>query len=62
MKKDDEKMYTTKDVEKLCGVSQSKAANIIRALNRKLISEGTPKECVISGKISKIYFSRHMKL
>lgn len=62
MNKQEDKMYTVKDVEKLCGVSRSKATNIIRALNGKLISEGTPKECIISGKISKIYFNRHMKL
>lgn len=62
MKKEDEKMYTTEDIEKLCGVSKPKAYNMIRSLNEKLISEGTPKECIVSGKISKIYFNRHMKL
>lgn len=61
MKKEEEKMYTSADIIALCGVSKAKAYNMIRALNNKLISEGTPKECVVPGKISKIYFHRHIK-
>lgn len=54
--------YTAKDVEKICGVSQSKAYNIIRALNRKLRESGTPKESLVAGKISKKFFHEVMKI
>lgn len=61
MKKEDEKMYTSSDIIKMCGVSKTKAYTMIRSLNNKLISEGTPRECTVPGKISKIYFHRHIK-
>lgn len=56
------KYYTAKDVEKICGVSQSKAYNIIRALNDNLIKEETPKGSIIPGKISKKYFHEILKV
>lgn len=54
--------YTVQDVMTICGVSQSKAYNIIRALNDELIKEGTPKGSIIPGKISKKYFHEKMKV
>ena len=55
-------MYTAKEIAKLCNCSISKAYNIIRALNKKLVREGIPKEVVIAGKISKKIFHDSMKI
>ena len=54
-------IYTVADVANICKCSVAKAYKIIRGLNEKLIKEGTPKESVISGKISKKYFHEVMK-
>ena len=55
-------MYGAKEIAKLCECSISKAYNIIRALNQKLIREGVPNEVVIAGKISKKIFHDSMKI
>ncbi|WP_335942433.1 hypothetical protein [Fusobacterium polymorphum] len=55
-------MYNAEEVAKLCECSTSKAYNIIRALNQKLIKEGIPKESIIAGKISKKFFHETMKI
>ncbi|MDX8335119.1 hypothetical protein [Candidatus Cetobacterium colombiensis] len=55
-------MYTSDDIAELCGCSKNKAYNIIRALNHKLISLGTPKEALIAGKISRKFFHEHIKI
>lgn len=50
------KMLGAKDIADMLGVSISKAGNIIRALNNLKIARGTPKECVIAGKIDEQFF------
>lgn len=50
------KLLNSKDVSKILGVSISKASNIIRALNNLKVARGTPKECVIAGKIDEQFF------
>ncbi|MGL4509566.1 hypothetical protein [Cetobacterium sp.] len=55
-------MYTSDDIAELCGCSKNKAYNIIRALNHKLISLGTPKAAVIAGKISRKFFHEQIKI
>ena len=55
-------MCNAKEIAELCNCSISKAYNIIRALNKKLIREGIPKEVVIAGKISKKFFHDSMKI
>lgn len=55
-------MYTSDDIAELCGCSKNKAYNMIRALNHKLISLGTPKAAVIAGKISRKFFHEQIKI
>ncbi|ERT69416.1 hypothetical protein HMPREF0202_00686 [Cetobacterium somerae ATCC BAA-474] len=55
-------MYTSDDIAELCGCSKNKAYNMIRALNHKLISLGTPKEALIAGKISRKFFHEQIKI
>ncbi|WP_320951027.1 hypothetical protein [Fusobacterium sp.] len=55
-------MYSAKEVAKLCECSISKAYNIIRGLNQKMIKNGIPKESIIAGKISKKFFHETMKI
>ena len=50
MKLEDKKVYDTEDVASICECSISKAYKIIRALNNKLIQNGTPAESIIAGK------------
>lgn len=49
-------MLNAKDISQMLNVSVSKASNIIRALNNLKIARGTPKECLIAGKIDKAFF------
>lgn len=53
-------MYNVDDVVKILKCSKSKAYNIIKALNNKLIANGTPKEAIISGKISSEFFKKEL--
>lgn len=55
-------MYAWEDIVKLCGCSKSKASNMIRALNKLLEKNGTPKEALIAGKISKKFFHEMIKI
>jgi redox-regulated HSP33 family molecular chaperone len=55
-------IYTKYEVAKICNCSESKASNIIRGLNKKLLDSGTPKESLIAGKISKKYFHETLKI
>lgn len=59
---DNKKVYDTQDVASICDCSIQKAYKIIRALNDKLIENGTPEESIIAGKISKKYFHEIMKI
>ena len=49
-------MLDAKDIAKMLNISISKAGNIIRALNNLKIARGTPKECLIAGRIDKNFF------
>ena len=62
MKLEDKKVYDTEDVASICECSISKAYKIIRALNNKLIQNGTPAESIIAGKVSKKFFHEIMKI
>lgn len=62
MKLEDKKVYDTQDVANICECSISKAYKIIRALNDKLIENGTPEGSIIAGKISKKFFHEVMKI
>ena len=55
-------IYTKKEVSEILNCSLSKASNIIRALNYKLISLGTPKEAIVAGKISSKFFHEELKI
>lgn len=55
-------MYTWQDIVKLCGCKKSKASNMIRSLNKLLEKQGTPKEVLIAGKVSKKFFHEMMKI
>lgn len=55
-------IYTKYEVAKICNCSESKASNIIRGLNKKLLESGVPKESIVAGKISKKYFHKILKI
>lgn len=55
-------ILTVDEIAKILFCSKSKAYKIIRSLNQKLIDEGTPRECVVSGRISKKYFCETLKI
>lgn len=57
-----EKLLNAHNVAELLGISKSKAYNIIRALNNLLIKDGTPKDCIVSGKISEKYLKEKLKI
>lgn len=50
------KMLNSKDIANILGVSISKAGNIIRALNNLKVARGTPKECIVAGRIDEEFF------
>ncbi len=50
------KMLNKKDIALMLGISESKAGNIIRALNRLKIARGVPRECTVAGKIDEEFF------
>ncbi|MGL5962987.1 MAG: hypothetical protein ACRCZ2_01100 [Fusobacteriaceae bacterium] len=62
MTKEKRRIYGSEEVANLCGCSKAKAYNIIRALNDKLIKNGTPREALIAGKISREYFHEQIKI
>lgn len=62
METENKKLYDTQDIASICECSISKAYKIIRALNDKLIQNGTPAESIIAGKISKKFFHETMKI
>lgn len=55
-------VYDWKDVAKLYNCKRDKAYLIIRGLNNLLIKDGTPKESIVSGKISKKFFHEKIKI
>lgn len=55
-------VYTKYEVAQICNCSESKASNIIRGLNKKLLDSGIPKESIIAGKVSKKYFHEMLKI
>ena len=55
-------VYTKTEVAEIFNCSESKAANIIRALNDKLIDEGVPKKSIVAGKVSKKFFHETLKI
>lgn len=50
------KMLNSRDISKMLNISISKAGNIIRALNALKIARGTPKECIVAGRIDEDFF------
>lgn len=51
-----------KEVQEIFKCSRSKAYQIIRGLNDTLIKNGVPKESIHSGKISKSFLCKALKI
>ena len=52
-------IYTAKDVAAMLAVSESKAYQIIREMNKELVEMG---KLTITGKINKRYFDKKMEV
>lgn len=61
-KKEKNCIYDKYDVAKIFNCSESKAANIIRGLNNKLLESGVPKDSIVAGKVSKKFFHETLKI
>ena len=55
-------MLNSSDVAELLNVSLSKAGNIIRALNNLKVQRGTPKQCIIAGRIDEEFLLKELHL
>lgn len=62
VKKEKSFIYDKYDVAEIFNCSESKASNIIRGLNNKLLDSGVPKNSIVAGKISKKFFHEMLKI